>query len=219
MSDPNVPPSGGDQTPTPPPPGSGQPPPAAPPPNSPPPQGGSSAPPPGQGGYTSPPAQPYQPGMQQAMGPGGTVLAEGWKRIVALLLDWIVLYVVVALPLSVIIGGGFTVTSFGESLVRSLIAGVLTYIVYLLYFALLIGTRGQTLFGMVFSIKVVGTDGSPATMEQGFKRSAWVLLGLIPCLGAIAALGLVIWGLVNLFNDPARQVPWDKLADTVVVDA
>lgn len=38
------------------------------------------------------------------------------------------------------------------------------------------------------------------------------------CIGALAQLVLVIWGLVNLFNDPLRQTPWDKFGETVVVE-
>lgn len=155
------------------------------------------------------------------MGPGGTPLAEAWKRIVALLLDGIGLYLIVGLPVGFIIGGGgFTsVNTVGESLARSFFSGLITTVIYFLYYSLMIGSRGQTVAGMILKIKVVGTNGAPTTMADGFKRSAWTLLGIVTCIGGLAQFVLVIWGLVNLFNDPLRQTPWDKLADTVVVDA
>ncbi len=82
----------------------------------------------------------------------------------------------------------------------------------------MIGNFGKTVAGMILGIQVIGTDGSPATIEQGFRRSAWTLLGIVPVAGGLAQIGLVIWGLVNLFNDPLRQTPWDKFGATMVVD-
>lgn len=216
---PSTPPPGGAPTPAAPPPGQGG---TPPPPGSPAPPGGYSAPPPGQpGGYAPPPAQGYQPGMGSgaAAGPAGTVLAEGWKRIIALLLDGILIGIVIGLPVALIVGGGtsgFGGTSFSA---RPLLAGLVSTIIYYLYYALMIGMTGQTLAGMLLKIKVIDINGGAVTQEAAFKREAWGLLSVIPCLGGLAQLVLVIWGLVNLFSDPLRQTPWDKFAETVVVDA
>lgn len=151
-------------------------------------------------------------------GPAGMSLADGGKRIVALLLDGILLGIVVSMPLTLIFGSVASVggTSFDAGQV---FASAIGTIIYFLYYALMIGLLGQTVGGMVMKVRVVDQNGGPATTEHGFKRSAWVLLSLIPCLGFVLSLGLVIWGLVNLFNDPLRQTPWDKFGGTVVVDA
>lgn len=180
----------------------------------PPPPGGQ---PPG-GGYNPPPAQPYSGGG--GTGPGGAPLSEPWKRIVALLLDSIGLFIVIGIPVSIVVGGSFSsFGTLGDSFFRSFLAGIVTAAIYFAYYSLLISSRGQTLAGMVLGIKVVGTNGAPVTMEQAFKRQAWGLLALVPCIGGLAQLVIAIWGLVNLFNDPMRQTPWDKLGETIVVDA
>jgi uncharacterized RDD family membrane protein YckC len=153
-----------------------------------------------------------------AMGPGGTVLAEAWKRIVALLIDSIGLGIVVGIPVGIITGASSWGTSYDFDAMWVL-GYVVPPVIYYLYYALMIGTRGQTVAGMILKIKVVDQNGGPVTQAAAWKRQAWDLLALIPCLGALARLVLVIWGLVNLFNDPMRQTPWDKFGETIVVDA
>jgi uncharacterized RDD family membrane protein YckC len=153
------------------------------------------------------------------VGPDGSPLAEPWKRIVALLLDGIGLYIIIGIPTAVVIGGGVSTTStVGDDLLQSFIAGVVTTVIYFLYYSLMIGYTGKTVAGMILSIKVIADTGQPVTPAHGFKRSAWTLLGIVTCIGALAQLVLVIWGLVNLFNDPLRQTPWDKFGETVVVE-
>lgn len=227
MSDPNVPPPPGEPpfqpgggAPPPPPQPPMQPPaqppmqpPAAPPPAQPP---GGYAPPPAQppGGYTPPPAQPYQGAPMS----GGQALAEPWKRIVAHIIDGIILWFV-SIPVFLIVAGTFNSgisTSFG---IRPLLAQLVVAALYFLYFALMIGMRGQTVGAMVLTIKVIGADGATVTQEQGYKRAAYLLLYLIPCLGGLALFVLEIWGLIALFTHERRQTPWDQFADTLVVDA
>ncbi|MBU6215395.1 MAG: RDD family protein, partial [Acidobacteria bacterium] len=87
------------------------------------------------------------------------------------------------------------------------------------YFALMISTRGQTVGGMALSVKVVSADGSMPTTEQGFKRSIYHALGVIPCVGGLALLAMTIWGLVTIFTDAQHRTPWDQFGDTLVIDA
>ena len=79
--------------------------------------------------------------------------------------------------------------------------------------------KGQTPGAMLVKVKVVRlSDG--ATPGAGPATMRWVpnLVGLIPCLGPLLALGLWIWALVNLFSNPLRQTPFDLAAKTVVID-
>lgn len=145
------------------------------------------------------------------------VLAESWKRILALFLDYLGLFIVIGLPLALIIGGSANFGSTDLS-VRPFLAGILSTAVYFLYFSLMIGAKGTTVAGMVLKIKVVDQNGAPVTQEQAFKRSAWVLLSLLPFLGGCLSFILVVWGLVTVFTDALRQTPWDKFGETVVVD-
>jgi len=151
----------------------------------------------------------------------GPRLAEPWKRIVALLLDGLGLGLVVGLPVALMVDSStmsLNSSSASANFGSSLLGALITSVVYFLYYALMIGNFGKTVAGMILGIQVIGTDGSPATIEQGFRRSAWTLLGIVPVAGGLAQIGLVIWGLVNLFNDPLRQTPWDKFGATMVVD-
>ncbi len=237
MTDPNVPPPpGGNQPPpgpppqppgTPPPAGypppgppAGQPPaappPAAPPPAAPPPAAPPPAQPPGgyaapPGGYATPAAQPYQGA------PSGGAYAEPWKRLVAYIIDVIVLNIV-SVPIFLIVGGGVNVfrTSFDFRLV---LASLLVYALWVAYFALMISTRGQTLGGMALSVKVISPDGSMPTTEQGFKRAIYHAVSVVPCVGGLLLLGITIWGLVTIFTDPQHRTPWDNWGNTLVVDA
>lgn len=203
MSDPNIPPPPGGGVPPGPPPG--------PPPGQPPPPGGYG----GGGGFAPPPAQPYQPGPAGV--PGGQALADPLKRILSLILDSVLLWVV-SIPIYIIVGGTFS--GFGSSFaLRGLLAGVVVSFGYFAYFAFLIGIKGQTLGGMVLKIKVVGVNGAPATQEQAYKRAAINLLQLVPCIGPLAVFVLFIWGLVNLFSQSLKQTPWDLFAETIAVDA
>lgn len=146
-------------------------------------------------------------------------LAEPFKRILSYLIDVILLWVI-SIPIYLVLGagvaGGFGGDAFGAG---TLFAGLLVAVGYFLYFALMINAKGQTLGGIVMKVKVVAADGSPVTQEQSFKRAAWLLLQLIPCIGPLVAFVLVIWGLIALFTQDRRQVPWDQFAETIAVDA
>ncbi len=141
----------------------------------------------------------------------------------ATLLDGILLYIVVGIPISIIasalFSGSSSATSFTTFNVASIIIGVITALIYFAYFALMIANTGTTVGGMVMKLKVKDQNGADVTMEQAMKRSSWLLLGIFPILGGCATFVLVIWGLVSLFTDPLRQVPWDKFGETIVIDA
>ena len=84
------------------------------------------------------------------------------------------------------------------------------------------GTVGKTALGM----KVVNTDGSAVDQSVAIRRAspylALSVLGLVPVLGILGGLitfVLAIVGLVMLFSDDERRLPWDRIADTRVVKA
>jgi uncharacterized RDD family membrane protein YckC len=75
---------------------------------------------------------------------------------------------------------------------------------------------GQTLGKKMVSIKVVRTDGSPASVGRIFwlRNVVNALIGAIPLLGSIYSLVDILF----IFSD-TRQCLHDKLADTIVVKA
>ncbi len=181
------------------------------------------APPPPPPGYQQPPG--YQgPQQHQPVGPGGQRLAEWWKRLVAVLLDGIIL----GLPFGIVRA---TVTlndkveidpltgevTEGEGFLAGvgLVLFLLSIAVPILYAGLLNGSdRGQTIGKMALRIQVRDADtGGPIGMGRGILRAVVYDLLFLPCL-----IPGIINGLSPLW-DQRRQAWHDKAARSVVVDA
>lgn len=152
------------------------------------PAGGFSMPQPG-GGLVNP----------VGMGPGGRPLADPGTRIVARLIDVVIIFVV-ALILAAIVG---TENQLGIQFV-----GLVIGIGYELAFtALKGGTPGKLIMGL----GVVTTDN---TFPPGWGPAAirWVVTA-IPCIGFV----VFIVSLVFLFTDPEHRTVGDRAANTRVV--
>ena len=193
-------------------------PPQSPPPQQPPPPGGYGPPPPGYG---------YQQ-QQQPMGPSGQPLSEWWKRLLAIIIDGLIIFV----PIYVIFFG-LVGTSFSRSVEVDPITGDITrgggllagaglvymlalFIVPTVYYAVLNGSdRGQTVGKMVLKIQVRdASNGGPIGVGRGFVRSLVTqALSFFTC-----GIGGILDGLWPLW-DQRRQALHDKVANSVVVDA
>lgn len=141
------------------------------------------------------------------------VLAEPVKRILARLIDggiWIVIWLV--LPALIETG-----------VVLSLLLGFFTGALVVVYEVVMIGTTGATVGKQLLGLKVVNQDGSAADYMTGLRRMGLYILflfvGLIPILGALAFVAVAIAGVVMLFTDSQRQTPWDKIGQTLVMEA
>lgn len=89
-----------------------------------------------------------------------------------------------------------------------------------LYEVAFVAIKGQTPGKMLMKVRVVKReDGQIPGWGPAFMRWLPNLVSLVPCVGSFLGLGLIIWALVNLFNNPLRQTPYDLAARTVVVDA
>ncbi|WP_165986526.1 RDD family protein [Streptomyces sp. YIM 98790] len=174
-----------------------------------------SAPPPppppgGTGDYgTSPSGGPYGAGGPV---PGMPPLASLGRRVVARILDWLIIYVPLALiTLPLVDTDDYnTAGNWGTSLL-----GVLVYFVYE---ALMLTSRGQTLGKMAMKIRVgMLADGSLPAGSPGWVRAAvYALPQLVYCLGQVFWLVNVLW---CTWDRPYRQCLHDKAAKTVVVEA
>ena len=156
----------------------------------------------------------------------GQPLAEWWKRLVAIIIDGIILFIPTFI-ISAILGVGAGVagglgsrnpvgagTSFGLQMVASLIGVAIN----IAYYGYLNGSdKGQTVGKMVMKIQVRdAVVGGPIGLNRGVIRALLPgLAGLIPCAGFLVVL---VDGLFPLW-DPKRQALHDKIANTVVVDA
>jgi uncharacterized RDD family membrane protein YckC len=152
----------------------------------------------------------------------GLVLAGRGMRLLAAILDGIIVCVLVYLPL--LLSGaltesaevavstndplafysGFASTAGVFSLIGFIVWAVITFI--------LVKRNGQTIAKKLLGIKVVRSDGTPASVGRIFWLRNFVngLLAIIPLYGLIDIL--------FIFSE-RRQCLHDKIADTIVVNA
>ncbi|MGW6026680.1 RDD family protein [Streptomyces sp. NPDC055099] len=201
-----------------------------------PPQDGGSpygAPPPGSGSGspygTPPPPPPYGGGGDPYGGSGGggmygggndplagmPPLAESGKRVLARILDMILVGVVVWL-----LSWGFGTSEFdvdpdkveyGKSFGQSLLAAVL----YIAYDSFMISRTGQTLGKKWLGLRVANlNDGATPTLQTALVRAAVLWLPFAFCC---ACIWTAICGGWSFFDKPYKQGLHDKAAKTVVV--
>ena len=147
--------------------------------------------------------QPVAAGGPGAMAAGGAQLGGPGERLLARIIDIFVIIIPIIIAV-VIFGQGF-------------IGSVVTFIVGAGYEIYLLGTRGATVGKSVMSLKVVNEDYSDITMETAARRYAINLVGIIPVIGAIVQFVVGIATIIMVFTDDKRQVPWDKIAKTLVI--
>ncbi|MBY0494168.1 MAG: RDD family protein [Cyanobacteria bacterium] len=144
-----------------------------------------------------------------------TVLAERSTRLGASILDMLIFFAMVYVPLLlgtiVAAAGGDSAASGALALVGVVL--VLGGFVAWLYMTLKqMSATGQSLAKKFLKIKVVRSDGSPASLSNLiWKRNVLnALLSIIPMYGLIEVL--------FIFAE-TRQCLHDKIADTIVVQA
>lgn len=200
-----------------------------------PPQGGGGSPydtpPPGGGSPygTPPPPPPYGGGGDPYGGSGGggaygggndplagmPPLAESGKRVLARILDMILVGVVVWL-----LSWGFGTNEFdvdpdkvqyGKSFGQSLLAAVL----YIAYDSFMISRTGRTLGKKWLGLRVANlNDGATPTLQTALVRAAVLWLPFAFCC---ACIWTAICGGWSFFDKPYKQGLHDKAAKTVVV--
>ncbi|MCZ7431443.1 RDD family protein [Streptomyces sp. WMMC1477] len=169
----------------------------------------------GGGPYGPGPPGPYpygQPGPPTGMPP----LASRGKRLLARIIDWLI----VAIPVLLVTGlafGTWTMDGDGGAYDGGSFAQTVIYVlVYFLYEGAMLTTRGQTLGKMAMSIRVgMLADGAVPAGNPGWLRAAvYALPTVVPCLGFVFWLVNVLW---CTWDEPYHQCLHDKAAKTVVV--
>jgi uncharacterized RDD family membrane protein YckC len=154
----------------------------------------------------------------------GRPLAEWWQRLVAIIIDSLILAVVTgAIRYGIVYhhngSNGVLSTSLDG---RHVIAGIVTFVIEMGYFALLNGSQnGQTLGMMIFGITVrdTATGGRIDPPRAGlriFILYPGILVGWIPVLAQISGLWTIVVGLSPLW-DKKREGWHDKVAKTTVI--
>ena len=145
-------------------------------------------------------------------------LAAPWRRIVAVILDGLI----VSFPIGFVVGFWLATTQAESTEEVSMPAAFfLLSLAAVVYQVVPVALWGQTLGKKIMGIRVVsGQDLSRPGWWRAIRRwGLYFLIGLIPIIGGIVAcIVLPLVGLVMLFVDPKRQVPHDKVADTIVVN-
>lgn len=95
-----------------------------------------------------------------------------------------------------------------------LMNGVLGFIIFLVIHGYLLATRGQTMGKALLKIRIVRSDGSPASFGRivGLRYLPTTIIAPIPFVGALYSLidGLLIFR-------QSRRCLHDNIADTIVV--
>jgi uncharacterized RDD family membrane protein YckC len=184
---------------------------------------------------------------QPVAGPAGLYYADVPNRIIAQVIDAIIVGIVSLIVFAVlasIFGAPTTVTTvadpnsilgvrfethtnFASLLINTLIGAAISAGYYIYTWTAMRGTLGQRLLGMQVGN---ATDGATITMEQGARR--WLAVGgaftlaqalnPLPGLGLLIGLASLIWVialLVTTAQSPTKQGLHDRFANTVVVKA
>ncbi len=145
-------------------------------------------------------------------------LAAPWRRIVALLVDGLIM----GFPIGFIIGIWLATTQPESTEDVSIPAAfLLLNLAAVVYQVVGVALWGQTLGKKMLGIRVVSAqDLSQPGWWRAIRRwGLYFVIGLIPIVGGIVAcMILPLVGLVMLFVDQRRQAPHDKVADTIVVN-
>ncbi|KUJ64980.1 hypothetical protein ACZ90_52475 [Streptomyces albus subsp. albus] len=151
-----------------------------------------------------------RPGPLAGMAP----LAPLPRRLLARIIDGLIIWIPVALVMAVLLGGYDPVDENGKATVVAVI-GALTYFVYE---GLMLSSSGQTVGKRLMKIRVAMlNDGSVPAGQPGWTRAAvYSLPEIVPCCGFVFWLVNVLW---CTWDRPYRQCLHDKAAATVVVTA
>ena len=178
-------------------------------------------PPPGEGPYGAGPGGPYGAGPYgEPYGPdplaGMPPLANRGRRLVARIIDALLIGIPVGAVMTAIVGGwDFTDP---DDTGRSGVVQLVVLLAYFVYEGLMLSNSGQTVGKKLMKIRVAMLDNGaiPAGRPGWYRAAVYSLPEIIPCCG------FIFW-LVNVLNctwdKPYRQCIHDKVAKTVVVEA
>lgn len=148
-----------------------------------------------QAGYGQ---NPYgQPGF------GGVAPADLGIRIGARIIDNLIVGLPIGIVLSLFLSGNSV----------QLASGFIGSLALYGYFVAMEVSQGTTLGKKILGLRVVAPGGAPnLTPEQSLKRNLFVVASAIPCIGQLVGLGLAIYIMVTISQDPNKQGWHDKFA-------
>jgi uncharacterized RDD family membrane protein YckC len=145
----------------------------------------------------------------------GRTLADPGARIVARILDALLLGVVTGIPIAFVLASRDDVDF--DSLQRW---SILTVLVTAVYDITLIAVRGATVGKLALGIEVVRQDGtSPPGWPTAFLRHLVELIAILPSVFGLVNFMLTVISFIFLFTDERRRTINDRVASTYVVKA
>lgn len=143
-------------------------------------------------------------------------LASLGERFIAALIDTIILIVVVLVPIFIFYGGWAEIMAADslDSYAFTLGSTIVAYLTYIVVHGYLLAKNGQTVGKRILDIKVVRTDGSPASFVRlvGVRALFENALLLIP----VVDIWLSLIDVLFIFRR-SRKCLHDTVADTIVI--
>lgn len=125
-------------------------------------------------------------------------------RLVSIIIDNLIVGIIIG-----VIGSGIGFGMMTQRMVPWWI-GLLYFVIYIGYFTILEGSKGQTIGKMVTKIKVVREDGGPIDMNQALTRNI---------LRIIDGLFVYLIGAILIWRSDKKQRLGDSIAKTIVIKA
>lgn len=153
----------------------------------------------------------------------GRPVSEAWKRIVARLLDSIIVGVINLIVVGVVVSGdtgGLGGVGADVSNGTLFVIGLIALAIGFVWDPVITKLKGGTPMKLAFRMNVVQTEtGAPVEWRHVVIRWGVVAIwSIIPVLSLLVPLVMVVVSLVFLFTKPLRQAVWDLAAKTIVVD-
>ena len=194
-----------------------------------------------QGGYGAGDPNAYgAPAFPNAAANNGAMFGSNrpgaWKRLLALIIDSLLVHVVLnGIVMYAICGAElmdwFRATMNAESpdavdvpypTGKVAISSLIMLIVWLAYRVIMETKKGATIGKMAIGARVISVNGQNLSAVDSLKRNSWYILGavlgLIPMVGGLVQLALYIAVGVTIGQSPENQSFTDKFANAYVVD-
>ncbi len=120
------------------------------------------------------------------------------SRVIARIIDALVV-TAIDLLLGSLLGFGYVWLVLGAAIV-------------LAYFAVLDAAAGTTVGKAVMKLRVVAADGGRPSLSSAVRRESFMLVGAVPFVGPLVAIGLWIWFALRVRADVNGQGPHDGFA-------
>ncbi|MDK8891408.1 hypothetical protein HMPREF2678_08830 [Corynebacterium sp. HMSC058E07] len=194
-----------------------------------------------QGGYGAGDPNAYgAPAFPNAAANNGAMFGSNrpgaWKRLLALIIDSLLVHVVLnGIVMYAICGAElmdwFRATMNAESpdavdvpypTGKVAISSLIMLIVWLAYRVIMETKKGATIGKMAIGARVISVNGQNLSAVDSLKRNSWYILGavlgLIPMVGGLVQVALYIAVGVTIGQSPENQSFTDKFANAYVVD-